>query len=491
VGCTQRACVGFWLCAAPLLLSGVLSQVPIDTCQPGPGGHCILGTGTAVAPPFAEATLWALSLLPAACDKQGGEGCKWQAVPDTWRYVFSNLRLAISHADAERRGMLTSEIMEQLNVIHDFMEQLGDQTGYWIGSWHNAAPAARAVMDAFMPWLEGYRAGPPLRIVRGNTGVVFPSFSGRSLQVSTDGDTAATTKLANGVGLPILGFGVWQLPADGTTRQAVMWALEAGYRHIDTAQGYGNEHEVGSAIKASNVPRSAISIVTKLSEPKEFRTARFRFESQLKTLGVDYIDVYMLHSPGYGKEDREAAWRQMEELYDEGKIRALGVSNFNIEQLEELFAFARIKPVYIQNKYSIYQPGGYDEARSSTSLMEWLNEHKVVMTGYSIIHPAHGGLLSPMDDPHVRKIAARHGRTPSQILHRWLLQLGAVVIPRSRNRARIIENSQLFNFALPDTDVRLLNGLASLVKSTPKQRDPAWCEDVYGVGAFSTPQTAA
>merc|ERR1712113_1234536 len=115
------------------------------------------------------------------------------------------------------------------------------------------------------------------------------------------------------------------------------------------------------------------------------------------------------------------------------------------------------------------------------SLMEWLSREKIVMTGYSIIHPGHGGYLSPLDGPHVNAIARRHGRSASQVLHRWLLQLGAAVIPRSTKYERIRENGDLFTFALQETDMRLLNGIASLYKSTPDTKAPAWCDDVYGM----------
>merc|ERR1712083_1180784 len=144
-----------------------------------------------------------------------------------------------------------------------------------------------------------------------------------------------------------------------------------------------------------------------------------------------------------------------------------------------------IRPVYIQNKYSSYQPGNHDEALRGKSLMEWLAAEKIVMTGYSIIHPGHGGFLSPLEDPHVKAIARRLGRTPSQILHRWLLQLGAAVIPRSTKRERIRENGDLFSFALTEADMRLLNGIASLFKSTLGKKTPEWCADVYGVQAFA------
>jgi len=188
-----------------------------------------------------------------------------------------------------------------------------------------------------------------------------------------------------------------------------------------------------------------------------------------------------LHSPGSSAENRKQAWEQMEQLYDEGKIKALGLSNFNVQLLQELLGFARVRPVYIQNKYSIYQPGSSDEALQGESLMEWLGREKIVMTGYSIIHPGHGGYLSPMEDPHVKAIAARHSKTPSQVLHRWMLQLGTAVIPRSTKDERIRENGDLFSFMLPEGDMRLLNGIASLLKSSVGSKAPAWCEDVYGV----------
>jgi len=319
---------------------------------------------------------------------------------------------------------------------------------------------------------------------RADIGTRFPTL-GRSVVVPTDGHMSHAVTLANGFSMPVLGFGTWQLEADGTTYQTVRWALEAGYRHIDTAQGYGNEHEVGRAIRESGLPRSEICLVTKLSNGGEYRQARQRFEQQLKDMGMEYIDVYMLHSPGADAEARKQAWQQMEQLYDEGKIKALGLSNFNIELIQEVLSFARIRPVYLQNKYSIYQPGGRDEALKGESLMSWLAKEQIVMTGYSIIHPEHGGYLSPMEDPHVKAIAKRHGRTSSQVLHRWLLQLGAAVIPRSTKQARIKENGDLFSFALTEADMRLLNGIASLMKSVPGTKNPDWIDDVYGVQAHA------
>lgn len=432
-----------------------------------------------VAVPFAKSALWAAEQVPANCDEQT-PNCNWRGAGDAWRYSLNNLRLAFEHAsDADKEWLP----LDQVKQLQGFVAQLGHDPGLWAGNWPNQLVSfARQLLEQLAPW-AGDAALQPMPMPRSDTGTRFPTL-GRSVAVSSDGDMAASVTLANGFAMPVLGFGTWQLPPDGTTYRSVKWALELGYRHIDTAQGYGNEHEVGDAIRDSAVPRSEICLVTKLSNLQEYPMARQRFEQQLQLMGVEYIDVYMLHSPGGSKEARQEAWRQMEELYDEGKIKALGVSNFNVDLLQELLGFARIRPVYIQNKYSIYAPGGGDEALNEDSLMEWLSREKIVMTGYSIIHPAHGGYLSPLGDPLVAAIAKRHRRTPSQVLHRWLLQLGGAVIPRSTNFDRIRENGDLFRFMLTESDMRLLNGIASLVKSNPGQVSPVWCADVYGLGSL-------
>eukprot|EP00929_Paragymnodinium_shiwhaense_P010726 TRINITY_DN115644_c0_g1_i1.p1 TRINITY_DN115644_c0_g1~~TRINITY_DN115644_c0_g1_i1.p1 ORF type:complete len:483 (-),score=88.88 TRINITY_DN115644_c0_g1_i1:328-1776(-) len=463
-------------CAAAAVAFGILgAEAQLCRSSGGfrEGAPC--GGNVDVELPYAEAALWALSLIHSDCDSQGQQ-CNWYGLPDAWRYVLNNLRAAIANAEKKDQEWLPLEPVQQ---VQGFVDQLGQDPNMWYGNWQNAAPMAREFLEQLRPWLSsGVRTKASLPAA--NIATHFPTL-GRSVVVSSSGDMGAAVTLANGFAMPVLGFGTWQIPADGTCYQSVKWALELGYRHIDTAQGYRNEHEVGRAIRDSGVPRSEICLVTKLSEPGEYPRARQRFEKQLETLGVDYLDVYMLHSPGGSKEDREKAWKQLEELYDEGKIKALGVSNFDVTLLQELFTFARIRPVYIQNKYSIYQPGSRDEALKDSSLMEWLQREKIVMTGYSTIHPGHGGYLSPLDDPHVKAIASRHGKTSSQVLHRWLVQLGAAVIPKSIKKERIRENGNIFDFALTEADMRLLNGIATLVKSDPGKKAPRWIDDVYGM----------
>jgi len=297
--------------------------------------------------------------------------------------------------------------------------------------------------------------------------------------------------LANGVEIPLLGFGTWELPElEGIAYRCTRWALDAGYRHVDTAQAYRNERAIGRALRDSGLPRDSYFITMKLSRADEFASLRTRFDEQLIAMDLDHFDAYLLHTPGSSPDGWRTAWRQLEELYDEGRVRALGVSNFDATQLLELWEFARVQPVYVQQKFSIYHPGGIEEARSTRghSLMEQLSSHGLAVAGVSVVQPEHSGFLPPLGDPHVLKLAARIGRTPSQVLHRWLLQLGTVVLPRSRDREHIVENSQLFGFSLAESDMRLLNGIVSLAASSPGRRSPAWVEDVYGLSRLSTGQ---
>ncbi|CAE8712214.1 unnamed protein product, partial [Polarella glacialis] len=463
-------------------------------CSSGRAGRCEQHT-----PPFAAAAYWAAGLVTKACDgceQVNGQlacdvSCSWEKQPATWRYVLNNLRLAVEAAAPEYRSTLGSEVHDQLLALHSFVGELGSGVQTWLQNWQLASASVRELLEFLRPWLlpDAYRPGLPLLVPSNNHGLRFPTPTGRSVQVPTDGDIGARVVLANGVAMPLLGLGVAGLSTDDAVAyQSVRWALEIGYRHIDTAEGYGNEREVGRALRDSGVPRQEIFLVTKLSQfTGDAAAARRTFETQLRYLQVEYVDLYMLHHPGKDVTERMAIWRELEALHNEGRIRALGVSNFGIDLLEELFSWATVKPVYVQNKFTIYQPGDVNEALKEDSLMEWLTAHRVVMTGFSVINPTHwsGYYLEPLSDPHVTAIAGRVGRSPSQVLHRWLLQLGAAVIPRSTKRERILENAQVFDFALSEAEMRVLSGLASLAASSPGRRSPAWCEDVYGLARLT------
>ena len=265
--------------------------------------------------------------------------------------------------------------------------------------------------------------------------------------------------------------------------RAVRWALEAGYRHVDTSDSFGNDREVGRALRDSGVPRGELFVTARLSDPDAYASgAREAFEAQLGRLGLEYVDAYALQKPGHGREDREAAWRALEALYDEGRVRALGANNFGVELLEELLDFARVRPVYTQSKYSVYQPGATDEGRQSVSLMEWLSRKGIIMVGASTLRRRHGRLLlQPLEDPHILAISQRLRRSPAQVMRRWVLQLGAAVISSSSQREHIFENLEVFDFSIPEAEMRLLNGIAALVAASPGRRAPVWCEDIYGL----------
>jgi len=279
-----------------------------------------------------------------------------------------------------------------------------------------------------------------------------------------------------------VGFGTWQIMGQ-QCYDATSAALQAGYRHIDTAQAYMNEREVGLAIQSSGIPRQELFIATKISDPDEYAALEQRLEAQLAALGTDYLDLYMLHSPGDNKAGREAAWRTMEALHDRGKVRSLGVSNFGVAELQELLSFARVRPVYLQNKFSVYSPG--EQQVGANNILAFAREHNIQVMGYSVINPW-PFMLPPMEDPHVRAVAGRVGRTPAQVLHRWALQLGVAVIPKSTTPARIAQNAQILDFELPELEMRLLNGIVALSETVAGgPLAPAWADDVYGINTVA------
>jgi len=341
---------------------------------------------------------------------------------------------------------------------------------------------ARQVFDSLKGWMAA--APPSVLDVPDDASAGVPFLpAGRSLRIVSNPATKAAdaeVRLANGVEMPVLGYGTWQLVGK-QCYEATLFALKAGYRHIDTAQAYGNEEEVGRALVDSGIPRHELFIATKLSEPGDYEPQRLleQFLQQLQNLRVEYVDLYMLHGPAESPEATRASWSILEQLYKAGVIRALGVSNFGAKELTELLATAVVPPVYVQNKFSIYNPGE-QQVTHDTSLMEYIKAKGIVMMGYSVINPWPFA-LPPLSDPHVLSIARRAGRTPSQVLHRWALQLGTGVIPKSGTAERILENSNLFDFHLSEVDMRLLNGIVTLTESSLSKFGPTWVENIYGI----------
>jgi len=241
-------------------------------------------------------------------------------------------------------------------------------------------------------------------------------------------------KLNDGHAIPQLGFGVWQVRPGRTCEAAVRAALEAGYRHIDTAAGYGNEASVGDAIRASGIPREDIFVTTKLWNDDQGYDATLRaFDASLDRLGLDYVDLYLLHWPVAGK--RLDSWKAVERLHSEKRARAIGVSNFLSRHLDELMTAATVLPAVNQIEVSPFL-----QQRETRA---FCRRHGIVVEAYS---PLTRG--QRLDHPVVMATAARARRSPAQVLLRWALQHGLVVLPKSTHEARIRENAALFDFTL-------------------------------------------
>jgi diketogulonate reductase-like aldo/keto reductase len=247
--------------------------------------------------------------------------------------------------------------------------------------------------------------------------------------------------LADGARMPLLGLGVWQTADGPECEQAVRWALELGYRHIDTAQMYGNEESVGRAIRDSGVPREEIFITTKFAPQRKDPAAEA--ELSLRRLGVDQVDLYIIHWPAGGPT---WAWPGMEEAQRRGHARSIGVSNFSVAELDQVLAIADSKPVANQVQFSAFE--------YRRGLLEACGERDVAVVGYSSL-----GTGRHLDDETVAEIAQRSGRSAAQVLLRWCLQHDVLVIPKSTHRERIEENGQLFDFTLSDADMAALDAL--------------------------------
>ena len=247
--------------------------------------------------------------------------------------------------------------------------------------------------------------------------------------------------LADGNHIPVLGLGVWQVPIGVTTVNAVRWALELGYRHIDTAQAYGNEESVGRALKQSGVPRDEVFITTKFYPGSTDPVAELA--GSLRRLGVDYVDLYIIHWPQGGPT---WAWPGMERARELGHARSIGVSNFDVHELEQVIAAAHDKPVVNQVQFSPFE--------FRRKLLAAAEKQGVVVEAYSPL-----GTGRHLTSPVVKRLASRAGRTPAQVLLRWCLQRGLVVITKSTHHDRIAENAGVFDFTLSDSDMAELDAL--------------------------------
>jgi len=262
-------------------------------------------------------------------------------------------------------------------------------------------------------------------------------------------------RLRDGTEMPLLGLGVWQVRNGAECVQAVRWALELGYRHIDTAQAYGNEESVGRALRESGLPRDQVFITTKFFPGR--RDPAAEAEASLRRLGVDYVDLYLVHWPQGGPT---WAWPGMERAYERGYARSLGVSNFGVGDLEAVMATAKVPPAVNQVEFS--------SLRFRQGLLDACQRRDVVLEAYSPL-----GTGRHLGNRAVSRVAERAGRTAAQVLLRWCVERAIPVIPKSTHRNRIAENAQIFDFNLSEEVMRELDGLDE-TGTTDRALEHAW-----------------
>ena len=252
-----------------------------------------------------------------------------------------------------------------------------------------------------------------------------------------------TIHLNNGRDMPVLGLGVARMAEGGETEQSVLWALEAGYRLIDTAKIYGNEASVGRAVRKSGIAREEIFVTTKLW-PSDFFRVRAALQKSLDKLGLTYIDLYLIHWPI--PLVRSGIWKDFEKIYAAGLVRSIGVSNYSVKQLAAL-ATADIPPAVNQ---VLFHPFSYKK-----ELLDKCKSKNIALEAYSPLARAR-----KLNDPVIAQIAGKYAKAPAQIMIRWSLQHGLIAIPKSSNKKRIFENTKVFDFHIENDDMKVLDNLS-------------------------------
>lgn len=254
--------------------------------------------------------------------------------------------------------------------------------------------------------------------------------------------------LANNTTIPVLGLGTWKSASDDAY-QAVLEALKAGYRHIDTAMIYGNEEAVGRAIRESGIPREDIFVTTKLwNTDQGYESTKEALQTSLKKLNMDYVDLYLIHwFKGYDK--LMDTWKAMEELYGQGLTKAIGISNHNVHHIQYLLDHATVKPMVNQVETHVELQNDF--------LVSFCQEHNIVVEAYAPFMSWRVGELLAKED--LQTLAAKHNKTVPQVVLRWLLQRGIVPLPKSTNPKRIQANFDVFDFELDQTDMAAIAAL--------------------------------
>ncbi len=266
-------------------------------------------------------------------------------------------------------------------------------------------------------------------------------------------DIKATAKLNNGVEMPWFGLGVWQVEEGEDATQSVNAALKAGYISIDTAAAYKNEESVGKAIRESDIPRDQLFITSKLwNADQGYESTLAAFDATMEKLGLDVLDLYLIHWPVKGKY--KDSWRAMEKLYKEGRIRAIGVSNFQPHHLDDLLADAEVVPAVNQVEFH--------PLLTQNELLDYCAQKGIQVEAWSPL--ARGKLF---DNEVVKGIAEKYGKSPAQVLLRWVLDKGVVVLTRSVKPERIADNADIFDFQLTTDEIDLLNTLNKNERTGP------------------------
>lgn len=253
----------------------------------------------------------------------------------------------------------------------------------------------------------------------------------------------AYTTLNNGIQMPLLGLGVYDMHADEAV-EAVCFALQTGYRLIDTAAMYGNEKEIGEGIRRSGIPRKEVFVTTKVNNTDQGYDETLRaFDASIKALGLDTIDLYLIHWPI--KNKRAKTWKAIEKIYQDGRARAIGTGNYLLPFLKEMETYADVTPAVNQIEFSPYL--------FLKDELNYCRQHQICLQAYT---PLLRG--KKFNDPRLQELAAQYGKTPAQVILRWAIQQGISTIPKSSNPERIRENFGIFDFHLSEEDIKMMNG---------------------------------
>ncbi|SDB81189.1 aldo/keto reductase [Acinetobacter boissieri] len=272
-----------------------------------------------------------------------------------------------------------------------------------------------------------------------------------------------TVKLNNDVEMPLVGFGVFQMNDPVECEQAVLHAIDAGYRLIDTAASYQNETQVGQAIRESTIDRNELFVTTKLwLQDANYEGTKAQFERSLNRLQLDYVDLYLIHQP---IGDVHGAWRAMEELYADGKIRAIGVSNFHPDRLADLMAFNQVKPAVNQVEVNPFN--------QQLQAVPWMQSHDIQPEAWA---PFAEGKNNLFHQPILLEIAKQHGKSVGQVVLRWIFQRNIISLAKSVRKARLEENIHIFDFELSEKEMTLISAMDTATSMFFSHRDPAMIE---------------